>query len=121
MSGEPELTRVYLKEKVHAHTTDVFKSPQSASLSAARHITDVITDRVPGSDVTVEISEIDTEGFLAEVFVYQPVMKGEFKSYELARDWLCRQKNWNHTEVEIVRKFSKRDFELSTFGSKLMT
>lgn len=111
------IVRVYRKEPVLMHTTAPAARGTTARARAHRYVTEHLTDRVQECDIRTEI-EPDDQGITARVVVDMPVLKGEFKNHDFAREWLCRQAKWDHCDVEIVVKNSTRDHEIRTFGVK---
>lgn len=111
------IVRVYRIEPLIVHTTPACRHGATAMAQARAWVERNLADRVGQLPVEYSTAEAGTEITVA-VTVHAPVMKGEFKHHDAAKAWLCRQVGWNHTEVEIVAKNSKRDHEIRAFGVK---
>lgn len=115
------IVRVYTQARVIVHTSDPQPTAVKAVNAARRHIRDYLQDRVPDNELSLDV-KIEGIMYVAQVSRHMPVMKGEFKSHALAREWLSRQqRGFEHTGVEIVVKNSQRDHEIRTASMKRQT
>ena len=114
------IVRVYRIEPINVYTTPGCRHATTAIAQARAWVERNLADRVGEILVEYATAEAGSE-IIATVTVHAPVMKGEFKSHQIAKEWLCRQTGWDHTEVEIIAKNSKRDHEIRAFGVKRQT
>lgn len=112
------IVRVYRKEPVIMYTSPPDTRSMTAVASARAYFEDHLEDRLLPEDVELQTEIVEDGKVIARVIASVPVLKAEFKNHDGAREWLSRQPQWNHCDVEIVLKNSKRDHEIRTLGVK---
>ncbi len=120
---QPGMVRVYRKEPQIVFVTPEHTVAKTAADEAVQFIKDNLEGRVDEADVKAVISDISSEPadgiFVVEVTAFLPTLKGEFRDTAAARQWLCRQRGWDHCDVEVILKDSRRDHEIRSTVQRL--